>query len=293
MPRRSIPILLLALLAACSPAEPLVDGPARPALWVVEDADTRIVILGSVHQLPPELDWQGGALAAERDAARELILELAPAELAKAPELFAGLSTDAPVAPVARRFGAGPADRIVDLVGGAGMDEADADRTESWGLALTIGTILSADAGLSSANGVETRLTAAFAADDRPVTGLESAAEQLAVFDALPEAAQQAMVETALRHAPDARARTRALLGAWASGDEARLAATAESAMADTPFLIEPLVLARNRRWADALAARMARPGRILVAVGAGHLVGEGSLIAELRARGLTARRLQ
>lgn len=293
MSYRFIPILLVALLAACSTAEPLIEGPARPALWVIEDDDTRIVILGSVHQLPPELDWQGGALAAESAAAQELILELAPADLAKAPDLFAATASDEPVAPLARRFGVGPADQIADLVKGAGLDQQDADETESWGLALTIGRIVSADMGLSSANGVETRLTAAFQANDRPITGLESTADQLTVFDALPEAAQNAMVSSGLRHAPQARARTRQLLAAWASGDETRLAAQAAQAMADTPFLIEPLVLARNRRWADALATRMARPGRILVAVGAGHLVGEGSLIAELRARGFAARRLQ
>ena len=287
--------LLAALLFAtgCTQAAPLIDGPARPALWLVEDADTRIVILGSVHQLPPDLDWQGGLLAPEIARAEELLLELAPQELAKAPALFAATSSDEPVASLDRRFGSERAERVRDFAGDAGIDADDAERMESWALALVIGRVITADAGLNADNGVETRLTAAFAKNGRPASGLETAAAQLGMFDSLPDAAQDAMVTAALRNAPRSRERTRALLTAWASGDEAGLAASADEAMAETPALIEPVIVARNRAWADTLAARMASPGRIMVAVGAGHLVGEGSLIEELRARGLAPRRLQ
>lgn len=291
---RLVPLLAAFLIiAGCTQAAPLIEGPARPALWLVEDADTRIVILGSVHQLPPDLDWQGGLLASEIASAQELVLELAPAELAKAPALFEATSADEPVPSLERRFGAARAERVRDYAADAGIDADDAEQMESWALALVIGRVITADAGLTPDNGVEARLTNAFAADRRPASGLETAAGQLAMFDTLPDAAQNAMLVSALRNAPQALERTRALLTAWASGDEAAIAASASEAMAETPALIEPVILARNRTWADALIARMARPGRVMVAVGAGHLVGEGSLITELRARGLVPRRLQ
>lgn len=283
--------LIALLLGGCSAPLPLVDGPARPALWVIADDDTRIVLLGSVHQLPPDLAWMGGRLTPEIAAANELILELAPDELAKAPALFAATSADEPVPSLDRRFGQPTAERIRDYARDAGIDEQDADQLESWALALVIGRVLSADAGLSADNGVETRLTAAFAG--RPIAGFETTAGQLAMFDDLPDVAQNAMVTSAIANAPTSPQRTRSLLAAWARGDTAALAVAAETAMADTPALIEPVIHARNRAWADALATRMERPGDIFVAVGAGHLVGEGSLIEELQARGITARRLQ
>ena len=283
--------LIALLLGGCSAPPPLVDGPARPALWVIADDDTRIVLLGSVHQLPPDLAWMGGRLTPEIAAANELILELAPDELAKAPALFAATSADEPVPSLDRRFGQPTAERIRDYARDAGIDEQDADQLESWALALVIGRVLSADAGLSADNGVETRVMAAFAG--RPIAGFETAAAQLAMFDDLPDAAQNAMVTSAIANAPTSPQRTRSLLTAWARGDTAALAVAAETAMADTPALIEPVIHVRNRAWADTLAERMERPGAIFVAVGAGHLVGEGSLIEELQARGITARRLQ
>ena len=290
--RRPLAVSILALLlTACSPEPPLVDGPARPALWIIEDADTRIVLLGSVHQLPSDLDWQSGALSRAMTAADQLILELAPAELGKAPALFAATSSNEPVPSLDRRFGQQAAERVRDYARDAGIDEDDAERMESWALALVIGRVIVADVGLSADNGVETRVTTAFAS--RPTSGFETAAEQLAMFDTLPAAAQDSMVASAIADAPEARTRTRRLLNAWARGDTAALAAAAEEAMADTPALIEPVILARNRAWAEALAARMQQPGSIFVAVGAGHLVGNGSLIEELQSKGFTARRLQ
>ncbi len=283
--------LVALLLGGCSAQPPLVDGPARPALWVIADNDTRIVLLGSVHQLPPDLAWMGGRLTPELAAARELILELAPDELAKAPALFAATSSDEPVPSLDRRFGQPTAERIRDYARDAGIDEQDAEQLESWALALAIGRVLSADAGLSADNGVETRVTESFAG--RPIAGFETAAAQLAMFDDLPDAEQNAMVTSAIANAPTSRQRTRRLLTAWARGDTAALAAAAAEAMADTPALIEPVIHARNRAWADTLAMRMERPANIFVAVGAGHLVGDRSLIEELRVRGFVARRLQ
>ena len=292
MPRTPA-LILAALLTACTTEPPLVEGPARPAMWVVQDGDTRIVLIGSVHQLPSDLEWTGGILTPELAAADELILELAPAELAKAPALFASTSSDEPVASLDQRFGQPTAERVRDYAADAGINADDAERMESWALVIAIGNVITADSGLTSENGVETRVTAAFAANNRPITGFETAEQQLGMFDDLPNAAQNAMVASAIARSGEARTRTRRLLTAWARGDTAALAAAADEAMADTPALIEPVIHARNRAWADALARRMQRPGDVLVAVGAGHLVGGESLIEELRTRGFTARRLQ
>ena len=293
MSPRALTLLLATLLTACTTEPPLIEGPARPAMWVVQDEDTRIVILGSVHQLPPDLEWTGGLLTPELAAADELILELAPAELAKAPALFASTSSDEPVASLDRRFGQSTAERVRDYAADAGIDTDDVDRMESWALAIAVGNVITADNGLTSDNGVETRVTAAFAANNRPISGFETAAQQLAMFDDLPDAAQNAMVASSIARSGEARTRTRRLLSAWTRGDTTTLAAAADEAMADTPALIEPVIHARNRAWADALAGRMQRPGDLFVAVGAGHLVGGGSLIEELQARGFAARRLQ
>ena len=49
-------------------------GPARadPPMWVVRDADSELVLFGSVHLLPPGLAWRTAALDAALGRAEEI-----------------------------------------------------------------------------------------------------------------------------------------------------------------------------------------------------------------------------
>ena len=48
---------------------------AHPALWVVEDEDTTIYLFGTVHVLPPGLNWLRGPIRTAFDASDELVVE--------------------------------------------------------------------------------------------------------------------------------------------------------------------------------------------------------------------------
>jgi uncharacterized protein YbaP (TraB family) len=61
-------------------------------MWLVEDHDTHIYILGTMHALPRGTDWDDGKVADAIQTANELILELSPAELAAAGAVFSGRS---------------------------------------------------------------------------------------------------------------------------------------------------------------------------------------------------------
>lgn len=56
--RRWIAALTALLAAACGPAGEAAgpsayDGPPRPALWKIADADTTLYFFGTIHLLPP------------------------------------------------------------------------------------------------------------------------------------------------------------------------------------------------------------------------------------------------
>ena len=61
--------LLAGLAAALALAAPAA---AKPPIWVVRDADSELVIFGSVHVLPPGLDWRPPALDAALARADDL-----------------------------------------------------------------------------------------------------------------------------------------------------------------------------------------------------------------------------
>jgi uncharacterized protein len=286
--RRFAALSALLVTVGCSETAPdMPTGPATPAMWVIHDADTRIVILGSVHQLPDGLDWTGGRLATELAAADELILELAPEETARAPVLFAQTASDEQVPSLSERFTENSGREIRAMLGPA------SERQESWAIALALGNAAAEQQGLSAAHGVEQNLTRRFRARRLPISGFETAEQQLSLFDTLPPPQQDIMVRAALDGRAEAPARTRRLLVAWSAGNTDTLAEIAEQSLAETPGLAEPLVFTRNRAWADALVRRLARPGDVFVAVGVGHLVGRRSLFDVLRERGVRAMRLQ
>ena len=60
----------------------------------------------------------------------------------------------------------------------------------------------------------------------------------------------------------------------------------------DAPELYALLFTRRNATWADWIQQRLAQPGTVFLAVGAGHLSGDDSVRALLEARGIQAERV-
>jgi uncharacterized protein YbaP (TraB family) len=75
----------------------------------------------------------------------------------------------------------------------------------------------------------------------------------------------------------------------WVTGNVDAIAAEMR---AMPPEIYDPLLTRRNRNWTGWLERRMARPGTVLFAVGAGHLAGPDSVQRMLAERGITARRI-
>ncbi|HMP45917.1 MAG TPA: TraB/GumN family protein, partial [Sphingopyxis sp.] len=278
--RRLAAALLACLLTACGPQE---KGPeARPAMWLVEDAGTRPYLLGTMHALPAGTEWSGGKVGRAIAAADELMLELSPAELAKVAKEFGRLAPrDAPL-PIDRRL---PADALAKYraleSSGAGRPFGG-DTLDDWAVMVLMGQRVAQNARLSPGSGVETGLTARFRSAGKPIRGLESARGQLTMFELLDPATQRALLTRAAAGADRATEEVGALTAAWSRGDVAALEARINEDVDAVPAARAAILTNRNRRWAAWAARRMERPGTVLVAVGAGHLVGEDGLPALL-----------
>jgi uncharacterized protein YbaP (TraB family) len=267
---------------------------AAPAVWAVRDADTLLYITGTVHLLPDNLDWRNGPIVAAMADADALITELSPDELARVgktarPFLY-GTSSEA----IAARFPAELRDDYAEIAGSLPA-VPDMARLDDWAVALLLAQIVAARAGLEADNGMDSALIDAFADAGKPRSGLERAADQFGQFDAIPPAEQRRALTEMMRNIAEGMAddRLNATIDAWARGDMDALAAIIARDARTSPETYRLLLDVRNERWADQLAARMAKPGKLLVAVGAGHLAGPDSLIAKLAARGLKAERLR
>lgn len=270
----------LVLAAALSLAACGLGAPAKPALWRVSDADTEIWLLGTIHALPRDVDWRTAAVRDAIDHADTLVTEIPAEDADRMAATFLRHARGAGLPPLADRVAPGRRAALAPF-------GKTLDGMKSWAAAVMIGARGIQASGASSAYGVEPVLARAFAG--RAQLALETQDAQLAMFDGLPEAAQRVLLAQAIDD-PAAYARE---LAAWRAGDTQALAAGLAPGFRAAPVLREVLVTRRNARWSGWIARALGQPGRVLVAVGAGHLVGPGSVVAMLCARGVRVERVQ
>lgn len=271
--------IALLLLAGCAR-----EIPARPALYVLRDADTTIWLFGTIHFLPKNVRWETPAVTRAIADSQALVGELpGGADVDASAEQFARMSRASGLPPLVARVPAAARAKLKQAVRACGVP---LDRVKSWAAALWLSGCGAATAGADARAGVESVLARRFAG--RPRLGLETLEGQLALFDRLDEADQRRLLIASL----DSAQEYRRLLAAWTSGDTARLGQLLAAPFADAPTLRAVLIDRRNIRWSRWIGARMGQPGRLFLAVGAGHLAGPGSVIDRLRAAGYKVERV-
>jgi uncharacterized protein YbaP (TraB family) len=157
---------------------------------------------------------------------------------------------------------------------------------------MTLSSIQMLNLGLNPEAGVESILTAAANEVNKPISGLETAEQQLGFFDNLSKDAQVFMLKSGIEDWDEGEKALADMLEDWSAGDIAGLADLMNEAMAEQPELNEALLTARNARWAEWVKTRLEAPGTVFLAVGAGHIGGEDSLFDMLDDDGITAERI-
>ncbi|WP_235534036.1 MULTISPECIES: TraB/GumN family protein [unclassified Sphingopyxis] len=277
------------LLAACGTAEPTQQ--AKPAMWLVADDDTQIYMLGAMHALPRGTDWHGDKVADAIGSADELVMELSPEELAEAGGVFQSLAPR--TAPLAMEKRLPPPAlagyRALEANGG----DFGGDTLDDWAVMVLMGQRVAQNAELDSSDGVETRLTEQFKDARKPIRGLETAREQLMLFETLDAKTQRTLLTRAAEKSGDAVKEVGALTAAWGRGDVAALEKVINEDVDTVPAARKAIITDRNRRWSAWVQKRLEQPGTVLMAVGAGHLVGADGVPAMLEADGLKVTRVQ
>jgi uncharacterized protein YbaP (TraB family) len=125
---------------------------------------------------------------------------------------------------------------------------------------------------------------------------LESLDFQLKLLFDQPMDTQLAVLEQALDDLPELEGSINQLMTAYFRGDDGTLLETLAAQTGDHPLakaFNDQLIDQRNRGMARTIAGYLETPHSYLVLVGAGHLVGPNSIIAELGRAGIQGRRIR
>lgn len=278
-------VMAVTALAACGASCPAA---ARPPVWIVRDADSELVLFGSVHVLPEGLDWRPPELTAGLERAEDLWFEM-PMD-AEAEAQSARLAAERGLLPPGRSLqDLLPSRTWSRLAAAAERYRLSPDllaRMEPWLAEVALSGAVYRLVGASPGKGVEKQLQAA-APPSAARKAFETPEQQIALFDEAPLADQIASLEHSLEELerdPEAFA---SLVGAWMSGDLAQLQRVAIEPLREAaPVIYRRVVTERNEAWVRVLDARLKGEGRTVVVVGVGHLIGPEGLPARLRALG-------
>lgn len=278
--------------AAAQTAAPAVtpatgDG---PALWLIQDDDSRIWLFGTVHVLRPNTPWGSAKVDQALAEADKLVLEITNPD------------DQAAAAPIIQQYGVSPqtplsslltAEELAELDTAArslGASAAQLDPLRPWlaGLTLSVAPIVAA--GYDPQSGVDLVLRARAQADGKPVEGLETLEGQIRMLAGLSEETQLAFLRSAIRDYKEATTVLDGLVSAWAGGDVEGVEAIGVARMQqESEELYDALLTDRNRNWADQIQSMLAGSGDVFIAVGAAHLAGDDSVQEILEDRGVQA----
>ena len=286
---------LTAILALAAPAAAKAPPQARPALWEVSDADTTIYLFGTIHLLPTNYQWRTAkfnqAVANSQQLVVETIVDLQqPTEILAAKRNM-GYSPGLP--PIVDRVPPAKVGLLRSTIAKSGVPEKYFNSMETWLAAFELLGVRFREIGLKGEEGPEQTLRNEFQAARKPIGQLETNTEQLGYFDKLPESAQRLLLEGAIEEPKSMDNDFARMLASWSKGDVKAISVSFNRELSVSPPLKEALLHRRNANWSRWVERRMASPGSVMVAVGAGHLAGPDSLVAMLKNEGYKVRRIQ
>lgn len=280
---------LLVALAALFTAGPVQ---ARPPVWVVSDHNSEVVLFGSVHVLPPGLDWAPPALNRAIRDADDLWFELPidPASEQETARLAADKGLLAPGQSLFKLLKPADSARLLKVARAYDVDPALIDRFKPWLAEVALSAAAYKKSGAGGDDGVEKALSAAAPATARR-RAFETPAQQIGFFSGAPMDEQLASLNQTVQDMEKSPDEFLGMVRAWMAGDLARLDREALAPLRTAaPTLFRQLVTDRNAAWTKVLDERLKGSGRTVVVVGVGHLIGEDGVPARLRALGYSVK---
>ena len=273
--------------AACSAAS---AEPALHCLWELHGKHNTVYLLGSIHTLRASDYPLAPEVLEAYKGAKSLLMEIDPDELDSAQvqsEMLAS-ATLSEGASLHQIMGARYA-HAETLAREVGLDLSMFDQYAPWFAAEAISQMQLMQLGFDPSSGVEMYFLGRARTDGKLVAGLETAHDQLLLFENMPMGTQANYLETSLEQAHDLPRTVNDMVRAWQHGDMIWFEKELKSDLGNDPGLYQSLLLSRNRKWIARIEKLLDDDESYLVIVGTAHLVGRDSVIDLLKKDGVGA----
>jgi hypothetical protein len=275
--------------AALSEAE-ASRGAGEPALWTLQDEDTTLYIFGTVHLLRPELEWRSDEMDAALAEADTVVFEADVTSQAAASEMMKFISTQGmlqngqQLSSLLSELERAELQKALDHVG---LPLGAIEPMRPWWAAVNLSVLQIKKEGFDPNAGVETVLGAEARAAGKSFAYLETIDEQLGRLANMPTDVQVDFLVSSAESIEEGGDVLDTLVSEWVDGDVHGIGLLMSNPdMMGSDDVYDALLKSRNEIWVGKIEAMLEEPGTRLIAVGAGHLAGEDSVIEMLEAKG-------
>lgn len=296
MPRRVFRLLgfigFLGLFLSAGPAAPAVQlqatQPEGPAMWRLATDGATVYFLGSFHLLPPSVKWHDVRVDQAMREAKEVAFEVDMRETEKpaAAQMILKRAFLPKGRTLKQEVSADTYVHLEDAVSHLPVQMDVIARAKPWfaATALVLGYMTSQ--GADPHSGVDTVLTQEAAAAGKRIVGFETVERQVDVMDSLSQEDPDFVLMDAIRFVDDPRGLLAHTVDAWRTGDTEDLDHLMREDLDDMRGAYDRFIVDRNKAWVPQVEEMIHEGGTYFVVVGAGHLVGDDSVIALLRRKG-------
>jgi uncharacterized protein YbaP (TraB family) len=261
------------------------------SLWELHGKHNTVYLLGSIHVLrlsdyplpPVMLEAYGNSKA----LVMEVNLATLDSQQVQA-DMLAGAAAPAGKS-LPQVLGTERYAHAGELAHQVGVELSQFDQFAPWFAAEAVSQMQLMQLGFQPEAGVEMYFLERARIDGKSIAGLETVRDQLSLFQAMATETQAEYLLSSLEQAHDLPKDAASMVLAWQHGDTRWFENHMLAEFGRDERLYQSVLGARNRRWLPKIEALLNEDKNYLVIVGAGHLIGPGSVIDLLKKDGIGA----
>lgn len=265
-----------------------VPALAAPPIWVVEDEDSTIYMMGTVHMMREGVNWRSADFDAVLAEADEIWLEI---DIMNPPPNMLGLIMQYGISPdvtLTDLLSDEEGEILAEILGRQGVPLESMNELRPWFAYLQLSGLMLAQADFEAGQGIDMQIAHEATLAGKPIRGFETFEGQFRVLADMPEDVQLDMLRQTILDYDEALGELQVQLESWIDGDLDTIARMTEEMEAEAPDFYEALFVRRNHGFVDGIEDILRGEGTVLVAVGLGHYFGPQSIPEILAERGYT-----
>ena len=290
---RALGLLSLLLFLLSCAAATRVEG-SKATLWRVQGDHNRVYLLGSIHVLSKQAYPLKPALERAFEDANLVVFEIDLNRLDRRSfsREFSRTAFYPPGQSLSSKLRPETIKLLNSVLPGYGLSLKGVEHLRPWFLAEALSSRTLERAGFTDQFGIDLYFYHKAKAAGKPVLGLETLRDQAAIFDRFDDRQNEQYLLSTLSGLPEYAEMIRRLVNAWKSGDVRLLDRLLNQDKQADPITHETLFSRRNSKWVPEIERFAHGTGNYLIVVGAGHLVGDDGVVAQLRRAGFSVQQL-